>query len=64
MALFEAALDAARAEHCVPRHLPEAPAGRTVVVGAGKAVAAMAKAVEDHWVRARASWSRATGTAS
>ncbi|MEE9300025.1 MAG: glycerate kinase [Alphaproteobacteria bacterium] len=49
MALFEAALDAARAEHCVPRHLPEAPAGRTVVVGAGKAVAAMAKAVEDHW---------------
>jgi hydroxypyruvate reductase len=49
MALFEAALDAARAELCLPPHLPEAPKGRTVVVGAGKAAAAMAKAVEDHW---------------
>jgi len=28
---------------------PGAPAGRTVVIGAGKAAAAMARAVEDHW---------------
>src|SRR5258707_2827233 len=34
---------------CVPPNLPQHPSGRTVVVGAGKAAAAMAKAVEDHW---------------
>ena len=28
---------------------PATPPGRTIVVGAGKAAAAMAKAVEDHW---------------
>jgi hydroxypyruvate reductase len=33
----------------VPPHLPAKPRGRTIVVGAGKASAAMAKAVEDHW---------------
>ena len=33
----------------VPRHLPAPPEGRTIVLGAGKASAAMAKAVEDHW---------------
>ena len=37
---------------CVPAHLP-APAelgnGRLIVIGAGKASAAMARAVEDHW---------------
>ena len=47
--LFEEAVNAARAEHCVPSNLPGPPQGRTVVVGAGKAAAAMAKAVEDHW---------------
>ena len=31
------------------RHLPAPPRGRTIVLGAGKASAAMAKAVEDHW---------------
>ena len=31
-----------------PPHLPSPPKGRTIVVGAGKASAAMAKAVEDH----------------
>ena len=31
------------------RICPPAPKGRTVVVGAGKAAGAMAKAVEDHW---------------
>lgn len=48
--LFEVALDAVRPSHCLPGHLPEPPtAGRTVVIGAGKGAAAMAKAVEDNW---------------
>ncbi len=47
--LFEAALSAADPALVVPPHLPPPPRGRTVVVGAGKAAAAMAKAVEDHW---------------
>ena len=49
LSLFQAAVDAASAGICVPPNLPPAPAGRTIVVGAGKAAAAMAKAVEDHW---------------
>src|SRR4051794_25104474 len=48
-ALFDAALAAADPAGCVPAHLPRAPRGRTVVVGAGKAAAAMARAVEAHW---------------
>jgi glycerate 2-kinase len=48
-ALFAAALGAADPASVVPPHLPPPPKGRTVVVGAGKAAAAMAKAVEDHW---------------
>ena len=48
-ALFAAALAAADPARVVPPHLPPPPSGRTVVVGAGKAAAAMAKAVEDHW---------------
>jgi glycerate 2-kinase len=47
--MFDAAISAARPEKIVPRHLPAPPKGRTIVVGAGKASAAMAKAVEDHW---------------
>lgn len=47
--LFSAAVDAASAEVCLPPHLPAAPKGRTVVIGAGKGAAAMAKAVEDAW---------------
>ncbi|HUL10439.1 MAG TPA: glycerate kinase [Candidatus Acidoferrum sp.] len=47
--LFEAALGAADPARCVPSHLPAAPTGRTIVVGAGKAAAKMARAVEDHW---------------
>ena len=47
--LFREAVAAASAERCVPPHLPDPPKGRTVVIGAGKAAAAMAKAVEDHW---------------
>jgi glycerate 2-kinase len=47
--LFDAALAAADPARTLPAHLPPPPAGRTVVVGAGKAAAAMAKAVEEHW---------------
>jgi hydroxypyruvate reductase len=46
---FQAALRAADPLHIVPRHLPKSPRGRTVVVGAGKAAASMASAVESHW---------------
>jgi hydroxypyruvate reductase len=47
--LFDAAVAAALPDKIVPRHLPKPPKGRTIVLGAGKASAAMAKAVEDHW---------------
>jgi hydroxypyruvate reductase len=47
--MFDAAINAAQPEHCVPPHLPATPRGRLLVIGAGKASAAMAKAVEDHW---------------
>jgi len=48
-ALFDAALRAADPARALPPRLPPPPRGRTVVVGAGKAAAAMAKAVEQHW---------------
>jgi len=47
--LFDAAVTAASPDICVPPHLPAPPKGRTVVVGAGKAAASMARAVEDRW---------------
>lgn len=47
--LFRTAVDAAQPAVCVPPYLPEPPAGRTVVVGAGKAAAAMARVVETRW---------------
>src|SRR5579872_952312 len=47
--LFDAALDAADPARAVAAHLPEPVAGRTVVVGAGKASAAMARAFEQVW---------------
>jgi hydroxypyruvate reductase len=49
-AAFEAAIDAAQPATCVPRFLPEPPGGRTIVVGAGKAAAAMALALDRNWV--------------
>ncbi|HYE00356.1 MAG TPA: glycerate kinase [Alphaproteobacteria bacterium] len=48
-ALFEAAVDAARPERALAAHLPPRPAGRTVVIGAGKASAEMAAAFEALW---------------
>ena len=47
--LFDAAVAAALPERVVPPHLPKPPKGRTIVLGAGKASAAMARAVEDRW---------------
>jgi len=48
-AMFKAATAAALPSECVPGHLPARPRGRTVVVGAGKAAAAMAAALERAW---------------
>jgi hydroxypyruvate reductase len=47
--MFDAAVAAASPALCVPKHLPKPPKGRTIVVGAGKAAAAMAAAVEANW---------------
>lgn len=47
--MFDAAVASAQPAHALPPHLPEPPRGRTIVVGAGKAAAAMAHALEDHW---------------
>lgn len=47
--MFSACIEAAQPMRCVPAHLPDMPAGRLVVIGAGKASAAMAAAVERHW---------------
>ena len=50
--MFDAAIASAQPALCIPPHLPDARTlgtGRLVVIGAGKASAAMARAVEDHW---------------
>ena len=47
---FNAAVAAAHPSTCVPPNLPEVPAGgRIIIVGAGKAAAAMAQATEKHY---------------
>src|ERR1700736_415276 len=48
-ALFDAALTAADPARAIPPYLPAPVAGRTIVVGAGKASAAMARAFEKAW---------------
>jgi hydroxypyruvate reductase len=50
--MFDAAIASAQPALCIPAHLPAPQSlrgGRLVVIGAGKASAAMARAVEDHW---------------
>jgi hydroxypyruvate reductase len=51
--LFRTAIASAQPATCLPPFLPAPgqlqPGGRLVVLGAGKASAAMARAVEDHW---------------
>ncbi len=51
MALYETAVAAAHPRACLPIHLPTVPPqGRIIVIGAGKAGAAMAVAAEQHYV--------------
>jgi len=47
--LFDVAVTAADPMQVIPRILPEKPSGRVVVIGAGKASARMAEAVESVW---------------
>ncbi|OIR01880.1 putative hydroxypyruvate reductase [mine drainage metagenome] len=47
--MFAAAVAAAQPGICIPRYMPQPPRGRLIVIGAGKASAAMARAVEDCW---------------
>jgi glycerate 2-kinase len=47
--LFAAMVAAADPARLLPTRLPGPPAGRTVILGAGKAAASMAKTVEEHW---------------
>jgi hydroxypyruvate reductase len=46
---FQAAVTAADPLKILPSQLPPRPSGRTLVIGAGKAAASMALAVERHW---------------
>ncbi|WBU53957.1 glycerate kinase [Paracoccus sp. SCSIO 75233] len=47
--MLNAGIAAADPAAVLARHLPEKPAGRCIVVGAGKSAAAMARAVERAW---------------
>jgi glycerate 2-kinase len=47
--LFHRAVAQAQPALAVARHLPEPPKGRTIVIGAGKASAQMARAFEEAW---------------
>ncbi len=49
VSLFDAAVEAANPEHCLRPFLPEVPRGRTIVVGAGKGSAQLARALEKIW---------------
>jgi hydroxypyruvate reductase len=50
--MFTAAVAAADPTVLIPNYLPERPRGRTIVIGAGKASAAMARAFELAWAQA------------
>ncbi len=47
--MFDAAVESAQPISCIAQHLPSPPKGKTIVIGAGKASAAMAQALEKHW---------------
>src|SRR6185312_10518875 len=47
--LFDAAVAAADPERTIRAHLPAKPSGRTIVIGAGKGSAQMARALEKAW---------------
>ena len=44
--MFDAAVASAKPANCLPSHLPAPPRGRTIVVGAGKASAEMARVLK------------------
>ena len=46
---FISGLDAVNPENIIKNNLPDPPKGRTYVIGAGKAAASMAKAIERNW---------------
>ena len=48
-AMFHAAIDQALPRNVLPFHMPKPPKGRTIVVGAGKASAAMAQVFKQNW---------------
>ncbi len=47
--LFETAVAAADPARALQGHLPDKPAGRTIVIGAGKGAAQLAQAFEEAW---------------
>ena len=47
--IFKAAINAGKGEQTLIDALPSPPKGKTIVIGAGKAAATMAKTVEDHY---------------
>ena len=49
LGLYTTAVEAVSARDCLPAFLPAPPKGRTLVIGAGKAAAAMAQVLEQHW---------------
>ena len=49
--MFKVAIRAAQADVCLPSFLPQQPKGRSIVIGAGKASAAMAETAEKYWSR-------------
>lgn len=55
---FEAAVKAAQAQSQLPAFLPTPPKGRTLVIGMGKAGAAMVQAFEQHW---QGNWQKVEG---
>ncbi len=60
-AMYDRAVSAAHPATCIPPHLPDIPeGGRIIIVGAGKASAAMAQAAEQHYVN-KGQWHRVSG---
>lgn len=51
--LFHVAVDAADPAKIITDYLPDAPKGRTIVIGAGKASSQMGKAFEEAWEKER-----------
>ena len=47
--LFDTAVEAASPHQVLARHLPNDKSARTIVIGAGKAAASMAAALEEAW---------------